>query len=654
MAIPSNQIIDISFSSIQDLFALFTQPWFLIFAVPMLGAVISVIIAKFAPTIRNYFSILTIGISALLGLILLLGQQWYQYNIPLMPSTGIGTFFQNSILVDPLSVFMAVIAAGLGFLIALFSLEYMKGDEAETRYYFFLQLFVGGMVLLVMAGDLVFLYFGWKIVGVCSYFLIAHWFHKPDPQGLLCAKSGIKAFLMTLVGDILLLAGLGILWLELDTISINTIISQFSTIDSSLQVLIALFIFAGAVGKSAQFPLITWLSSPRSVNIDAMQGPTTVSALIHAATMVKAGVYLISRFYFVFAPAGIEFFFEIIALTAVITAFITAASALVAVDIKRVLAYSTVSQLAYMFMGLAVGYLAYSHEAEISIEGFIGAQFHLMAHAIFKALLFLSAGAIIHALHEERDIRKMGGLKNDLPVLHWTTLIGVLALAGVPFFTNGGYSKELILASAYSLGRTGSVFGYLIQVIGIVTAFMTAAYAFRFFFLIFYGEKPEGLEVHTPGMIMRSVTSFLAVLAIVTGFTASFWINDFFKPLFEWYTNLEFHGPVKLLPEFGLNPATYTLIAAVLVIALGFFISYSIYYKGSRTIMPTVKRFWILNVCYVIAKEGFYLDRFYNSLIDLFHWANWKLRQLQTGDLNYNMSLLSAVALAIFVILLFL
>jgi NADH-quinone oxidoreductase subunit L len=631
-----------------DLIEIVTQPYFLIFAIPIVGAVISVIIAKFSGIIRNYFAILTTGCSAALAFYLMLFEaaDKSEYLLEFMPSTAVGSFFQNSILIDPLSAFMAVVAAGLGFLIALFSLEYMHGDEAETRYYFFLQLFVGGMVLLVIAGDIILLYFGWKIVGVCSYFLIGHWFHKPDPQGSLCAKSGIKAFLMTLVGDILLLGALGALWIELGTVNIAIIAAGFSTIPRDLQVLIGLSVFAGAVGKSAQFPLITWLSSPRSVDIDAMQGPTTVSALIHAATMVKAGVYLMSRFYFVFRGVDIEVFFVAIALIAVITAFIAAASALVSIDIKRVLAYSTVSQLAYMFMGLAVGYLAYTEEHEISFEGFLGAQFHLMAHAIFKALLFLSAGAIIHSLHEERNIKKMGGLRDDLPILHWTTLIGVCALAGIPFLFNGGYSKELILTSALSLAQSGSAYGWIIFIVGVITAFLTATYAFRFFFLIFYGEKPETLKVHKPGPIMRGVTGILAVLAIVTGFTAPFWFNDYFAPL------IGEHEIVALLPHNVEGWITLALVS--ILVALGIILSFIIYYQGSRTVMPVVRKYWILSACHAIAKEGFYLDRFYNSLIDLFHWTNWKLRKLQTGDLNYNVTLLGAVALAIIVVLLFL
>ncbi|MFX1512496.1 MAG: NADH-quinone oxidoreductase subunit L [Promethearchaeota archaeon] len=638
-------------TTIDGLTELLGESWFLVFAIPIFGAFLSVFIGKINTLIRKYFSIATIGISAgLAGLLVSTPKNdWQEYVIQLMPAKSAAgkVFFLTSINVDPLGAFVALVAAGLGFLIAVFSLEYMKDDEAETRYWFFIQLFVGGMVLLVLAGDLVSLYFGWKIVGVCSYFLIAHWYHKPDPQGTLCARSGIKAFLMTLVGDIALLGGLGILWMELGTINILRIANQFSQVSSSNQPIIAVLIFLGAIGKSAQFPLITWLSSPRKINIDAMQGPTTVSALIHAATMVKAGVYLMSRFYFVFAPADVEVFLITIAFVAAITAFIAAASAMVAIDIKRVLAYSTVSQLAYMFMGLAIGYLAYNDELEVSIEGFMGTQFHLMNHAVFKALLFLSAGAIINSLHHERNIKKMGGLRRDLPILHITMFIGVLGLAGV--LVGGFFSKEAILGSAIEFADSGSdlaFFGWIIYLSGIITTFMTAMYSFRFFFLIFYGEKPEELKIETPGLIMRGITAILAVLVLITGFLGPLFLNDYFEPMFGHFE----HEPLHFIPE---DIALINFIIAVLLIIIGIVISFFLYYDDRpRTVMPIVRKNPLFNACYILAREGFYLDTIYQGLTDLFLWADWKLRKLQTGDLNYNMSLLGLVGLTVVLVLL--
>lgn len=644
-------------TTLESLIDVSLQPWFLVFAIPIFGAICSPIVGRFSSNLRNYFSITTIGISTLIAGYLVAFRTAEEHLIlfvPKMINNSAYDFFSNSINLDALSVFVALIASSLGFCIAIFSLEYMKEDTAQGRYYFFIQLFVGGMVLLVLAGDLIFLYFGWKIVGVCSYFLIGHWFHKPEPQGSLCAKSGMKAFLMTLFGDIALLIALGILWLELDTINIKIITETFNSgVASGLQTFVALLILIGAISKSAQFPFITWLSSPRNINIDAMQGPTTVSALIHAATMVKAGVYLMSRFYAVFAPVNITFFIMIISLVAVITALTTAVSALASIDIKRVLAYSTVSQLAYMFMGLSIGYLAYVEKPIISIEGFMGTQFHLLSHAIFKALLFLSAGAIIHSLHEERNIKCMGGLKDELPIIYWTTLIGICALAGVPFFFNGGYSKEAILGSIINFISSGtklSFFGWIIYGAGMITALLTSLYAFRLFFLIFYGKKPESLRVNKPGPIMRGVTIFLAILVVITGLIGPTFLNDHFKPMFE---NSDYHSPLVYIPDLMHQPLAFiNMIIVIGLVIIGFIFCYHIYYKGPRTIMSTVRKNWILNACHTLATEGFYLDKINNELIDLFMWLNWKLRKLQTGDLNFNMAGIGIIATVIIITLL--
>ncbi|MFX0182345.1 MAG: NADH-quinone oxidoreductase subunit L [Candidatus Hodarchaeota archaeon] len=644
-------------TTLQSLVDVFFQPWFLVFAIPIFGAISTPIFGRCSSTLRNYFSISTIGISTIIaGYLVVLGtaEEHLILFVPTVVNNSTFDFFHNSINLDALGVFIAFIASSLGFLIAVFSLEYMKDDKAQGRYYFFIQLFIGGMVLLVLAGDLIFLYSGWKIVGVCSYFLIGHWFHKPDPQGSLCAKSGMKAFLMTLIGDIAILIALGILWLETNTVNIKIITTNFnSAVASELQTFVALLILLGTISKSAQFPFITWLSSSRNINIDAMQGPTTVSAFIHAATMVKAGVYLMSRFYKVFAPANITFFIIFITLIAVITALVAAASALTSIDIKRVLAYSTISQLAYMFMGLSIGYLAYTENPVISIEGFMGTQFHLLSHAIFKALLFLSAGAIIHSLNEERNIKCMGGLKNELPIIHWSTLIGICALAGIPFFFNGGYSKEAILSSIISFSLSDAkfaFFGWIIYGAGMITALLTSLYSFRFFFLIFYGERPEGLKVHKPGSIMRGVTFFLAILVVLTGFIGPTFLNNHFKPMFK---NLDYHNPLVYIPDITHHPLAFiNMIIVIGLIVIGFILSYRIYYKGPRTIMSTVQKNWALNACHTIIVEGFYLDTIYNEIIDLFMRLNWKLRKLQTGDLNFNMAEISLVAITIIIILL--
>jgi NADH-quinone oxidoreductase subunit L len=639
-----------------QLFEFIFQPWLLVFLVPIIGAVVSVIIGKFNSFARTVFSVATVGLSAGLALQLFFQGAWDEHIIFLVPNgitDGSLTYFSTSIVIDPLGVFMAVIASGLGFLIAIFSIEYMKDDEALNRYWFFLQLFVGGMILLVLAGDLIFLYTGWKIVGVCSYFLIGHYFHKPDPQGSLATKSGIKAFLTTLIGDIALLGGLGILWLELGSVNILTIMSGFSTLAESQQVLVALLIFAGAVGKSAQFPLITWLSSPDSVDIDAMQGPTTVSALIHAATMVKAGVYLMSRFFFVFAVAQIETFWVIMAFIVAITAIMAASSALVSVDIKRVLAYSTVSQLSYMFLSICIAGLAFMDlDYDIGYHAFLGAQFHVLSHAIFKALLFLSAGAIIHSINNERNIKKMGGLFQDMKMIAIPMLIGVFALSGIPPF-NGYFSKESVLGAAWELFQAGNSLApiaLILFLLGALTAGLTAAYSIRLFFLVFMGKKPEGLEVHKPGFFMTGVVVVLAGFTVVTGFLGPF-VTSFFDYMQTYFsfTHVFEHYALALLPS--ADTIIPTIIALSCVVA-GALISYMLYKGGAKQI-SFVKKNVYLRSLQTLAAEGFYLDQFYqwcqNSLMNIFWW----FRKLQTGDLNYNFGLIGLVIVAVMVVFLF-
>ncbi len=637
------------------------KPWFLVFLLPIVGALLSVIIGRFHSKVRTIFSITITGLSFVFALLLILQATWDEYVIHFVPKGINGhmlTYFDTSIVIDPLAAFMAIIASGLGFLIAIFSIDYMKDDEALNRYWFFLQLFIGGMVLLVLAGDLIFLYIGWKIVGVCSYFLIGHYFHKPDPQGSLAIKSGIKAFLTTLVGDIALLGGLGVLWLELGTVNIFRIMDGFLTLAEGQQVLVALLIFTGAVGKSAQFPLITWLSSPGSVDIDAMQGPTTVSALIHAATMVKAGVYLMSRFFFVFAAANIETFYMIMAFVIAITAVITASSALVSTDIKRVLAYSTVSQLSYMFLAICIAGLSFLDlDYNVGYHAFLSAQFHVLSHAIFKALLFLSAGAIIHSIHNERNIKKMGGLFHELKVIAIPMLIGVLALSGVPPF-NGYFSKESVLGAAWELFRAGHTMApiaLILFVLGVITAGLTAAYSIRLYLMVFMGEKSQNLEVNKPGPFMTGVVVVLAGFTVITGFFAPI-VTLSFDKMQTYFTisNPTFfhtfsHYELVLLPTSETIVPTFFALSCV---TIGVLTSYILYKDGSKEIVFIKKNIYLKSL-QTLAAEGFYIDHFFqwcqNIIMNIFWW----LRKLQTGDLNYNFSLIGLVILAVMLMFLF-
>jgi NADH-quinone oxidoreductase subunit L len=359
---------------------------------------------------------------------------------------------------DGLSLTLLGVVTGVGFFIHLFASWYMRGEEGYARFFAYMNLFVASMLFLVLGDNLLFLYFGWEGVGLCSYLLIG--FYYKDAANGLAAR---KAFVITRIGDTLMAIGLFLLFRELGTLHIAQLLElapqRWQQGDFTVT-LAALLLLGGAVGKSAQLPLQTWLP-------DAMAGPTPVSALIHAATMVTAGVYLIARTHplFELAPLALHWVGVIGAATLLLAGF----AALVQTDIKRVLAYSTMSQIGYMFLALGVG-------------GWSAAIFHLMTHAFFKALLFLAAGAVIIACHHEQNIFKMGGLRKKLPLVYASFLVGGAALAALPFVTAGFYSKDEILWEAFAAGQHGLLLA------GLVGAFLTSIYTFRLIFVVFHGE----------------------------------------------------------------------------------------------------------------------------------------------------------------------
>ena len=385
---------------------------------------------------------------------------------------------------DPLSLVMMLVITGVGFFIHLFATEFMEGEDGYGRFFAYLNLFVAAMLLLVLADDFLAFYAGWEGVGLCSYLLIGFWWR--DPANGLAAR---KAFIVTRIGDTALLIGLLLIATRLGTLNIAAALSNAAQIwptGSAIATLIAFLILGGAVGKSAQLPLQTWLP-------DAMAGPTPVSALIHAATMVTAGVYLIARTHalFLLAPAALLAVGIIGGATLLLAGF----SALAQNDIKRILAYSTMSQIGYMFLALGVG--AWS-----------AALFHLVTHAFFKALLFLSAGAVTMRLHHEQDIFKMGGLAKRLPAAFWSFLIGSSALAALPLVTAGFYSKEAILSGAWADGTSGRV----LWAAGVLGAFLTGLYIFRAVFIAFFGEE----HTHISGRYGWRVIVTLCVLSVLS------------------------------------------------------------------------------------------------------------------------------------------
>lgn len=381
---------------------------------------------------------------------------------------------------DGLSLTLLGVVTGVGFLIHLFASWYMRGEEGYSRFFAYMNLFVASMLCLILGDNLLLLYLGWEGVGLCSYLLIG-FYYKESANG----AAAQKAFIVTRVGDVFMAIALFALYVQFGTLDIQTLLAQAPQVWQSggaAPTLVALLLLGGAVGKSAQLPLQTWLA-------DAMAGPTPVSALIHAATMVTAGVYLIARTHglFLLAPQVLE----LVALVGTLTLLLAGCAALVQSDIKRILAYSTMSQIGYMFLALGVG-------------AWNAAIFHLMTHAFFKALLFLSAGAVIIACHHEQNIFRMGGLRKKLPLVYAAFLVGGSALAALPLVTAGFYSKDAILWGALASGHD------LLVIAGLVGAFLTSLYTFRLIFIVFHGESHR--EVHAGHGLAHGLPLLLLLL----------------------------------------------------------------------------------------------------------------------------------------------
>ena len=408
-------------------------------------------------------------------------------------------------LVDPLTCIMLLVVTGVGFLIHVYSVGYMHGEDGFTRFFTYMNLFMVSMLLLVMGNNYVVLFIGWEGVGLCSYLLIGYYYDKVS-----AAKAASKAFVVNRIGDAGFLLGIFLIFINFKTLDYTKVFAQVSQLSPEMATAIALCLLVGAVGKSAQLPLYTWLP-------DAMEGPTPVSALIHAATMVTAGVYMIVRNHAIFdlSPTAMT----IVGVIGGLTALFAATIGLVQTDIKRVLAYSTVSQLGYMILACGIG-------------AYTAAIFHLMTHAFFKALLFLSAGSVIHALSGEQDIRKMGGLRSKIPWTYRLFLIGTVAIAGIPPLA-GFWSKDEILAHAFTHHH------YLLYGMAAIAALLTSFYMFRLIYLTFYGtsrmDHHTEEHVHESPMVMVGPLMALGVLSILGGFLGfppeHGWLHQFLAPV---------------------------------------------------------------------------------------------------------------------------
>jgi len=479
-------------------------------------------------------------------------------------------------LLDPLSATMLLVVTGVGLLIHIYSIGYMHGDERFPRFFAYLNLFMASMLILVLANNVVLLYVGWEGVGLCSYLLIGFWFERPS-----AANAAKKAFIVNRIGDFAFLLGIFVLASAVGSLTLGHINEQAGALTAGIATVASLLLFAGATGKSAQIPLYVWLP-------DAMEGPTPVSALIHAATMVTAGVYMVARLSPVFEASG-ETALMVVGYVGAATALWAALMACAEYDVKRVLAYSTISQLGYMF--LAHGVHAYS-----------AGIFHLVTHAFFKALMFLGAGAVMHALNGETDMRKMGGLRKVMPVVGWTFMLGWLAISGVVPFA-GFFSKDAMLASAWAQGE------YVLWAAGVVTAFLTAFYMSRLYFRVFEGRTkvPEGVHVHDAPLTMAAALVPLGLLSLVGGainLPNALTLEHWLEPVVG-----ESHVP------HGLTPWVLAGIA-LLVASMGILFARSLYVSraGSLRRRRLVARApWLVTA----AQNKFYVDEVYGRGIVL-------------------------------------
>ena len=479
--------------------------WF-VWVIPLFASLFVPVIGRYSDKARNYFVVAIAAVTAVLALSLV-PSVWSgsgaatEFHVDWIPGLQAGVY------IDPLSVLFTCLVAFFALIIAIYSIGYMKGEEGLTRYYYLILLFIGSMIGLVISDNMLQMFIFWEMVGLCSYALISFWYKKPES-----IKAGVKVFIMTRIGDIALLAAIGILYMMFTTFSFHGVITGIQdaaaagTLNTSLLVVVAFLVLGGAIAKSAQLPLFTWLYS-------AMEAPTSVSALLHAATMVKAGIYLLARFILIFSVApvlitalGTQFWFATISWIGVLTALVGATLALTTTDIKGVLAYSTVSQIGFMMAGLGA---AVDGAASV---GWFAALFHMVSHAFFEGLGFLLAGGIIHAIGT-RDMRLMGGLRKAMPISFILMGIMIITTSGLPPFA-AFFSKGLIISSATDAG-------YLVQsIILYATAAITFAYVVRMFSLAFMGKESEHIKkqhVHEAPKVMLIPAAILAGLCIVWG-----------------------------------------------------------------------------------------------------------------------------------------
>jgi NADH-quinone oxidoreductase subunit L len=561
----------------------------LIPTLPLAAFLVTLLLGKwFIKDDAHWIPIFAFGASfvlSVIGLVQISGHE-EPVIVNLWPWFAVGTFqVPISLYFDQLAAIMCCVVSGVGTLIFVYSRGYMKGDTGYYRFFAYLSLFAFSMLMLVLADNYLLLYFGWEAVGLCSYYLIGFYYHKPS-----AAAAGKKAFLTNRVGDFGFGLGIMLIFVTLGTLSYTGVFTAVENGEAGKTALLAisLLLFTGAMGKSAQFPLHVWLP-------DAMEGPTPVSALIHAATMVTAGVYMVARSAVIFASAPEALM--VVGIIGTFTALFAATIGIAQNDIKRVLAYSTISQLGFMFMALGVG-------------AWVAAIFHLATHAFFKALLFLGSGSVIHALSGEQDMRKMGALKKKIPVTYWTFLMGALALSGIFPFA-GFWSKDEILGMQWKGG------GYVIWAIGLITAFITAFYTFRLVFMTFYGKSKMDPEVekhvHESPKSMTIPLGVLAVLSVAAGMIIGFppeggFIHRYLEPVFGTADH------ILGVHHSAFGALDLVLMVVSVLVALGGIALAYLFYIRQPDVLPA-KAGARAGGLYRAVYNKWYIDEFYNMAI---------------------------------------
>ncbi len=572
------------------------------------------------------------------------GSAQKQFYVNLFDWISVGNLeIPFSLLYDPLSSIMLLVITGIGFLIHLYSAAYMHEDAGFGKFFSYLNLFIFFMLILVLGSNYIVMFIGWEGVGLCSYLLIGFWYSNSA-----YASAAKKAFVMNRIGDLGFLLGVFLMFMTFGSVEFAKVFPQVANFipGTGVIVCISILLFIGACGKSAQLPLFTWLP-------DAMAGPTPVSALIHAATMVTAGIYMIARSSVLFEMAPLTQ--DIIAVVGALTALVAALIAISQTDIKKVLAYSTVSQLGYMFLGLGVG-------------AFAGSFFHVLTHAFFKALLFLGAGSVIHAMHHEQDMRNMGGLKSKLKTTFATMMVGTIAIAGIPPFS-GFFSKDEILAFTFEKYP-------FLWAIGLITAFLTAFYMFRMMFLTFYGNfrgKAKDYEhAHESPSAMTIPLIILAVLAAIGGlinFPTVFGGNTW---LATWLAGAGIKQQVigfSHETEYGLMAVSVTAAVFAIVLAYTKYVKQADVpeadeAKRSALVQFSYKKFYFDEIYDAIirkpldAMSGFFYKvvdkKIIDGLVNGFGWGSQEgskaLRLLQTGNVGFYifMMVIGIVALMLY------